>query len=121
MMNARLLVHLNRQSMIDPLTELLNRRGLQAAAEVELARYDRSGHDFAVVVLDIDFFKLLNDRFGHPGGDAVLVQVSLFLRNQVRETDIVGRFGGEEFVLILPGLGGSGGEGDKQYVLVEPT
>ncbi|HZZ40163.1 MAG TPA: GGDEF domain-containing protein [Acidobacteriaceae bacterium] len=112
MMNARLLVHLNRQSMIDPLTELLNRRGLQAAAEVELARYARSGHDFAVVVLDIDFFKLLNDRFGHPGGDAVLCQVSHFLRNRVRETDIVGRLGGEEFVLILPGFGEPDGAGD---------
>ena len=112
MMNARLTVFLNRQSMVDPLTELLNRRGLDAAAEVELARYDRSGHEFAVVVLDIDFFKLLNDRFGHPGGDAVLCQVSLFLRNMVRETDVVGRLGGEEFVLILPGLGGPiGGAG----------
>lgn len=108
MMNARLLVHLNRQSMVDPLTELLNRRGLQAAAEVELARYERSGNNFAVVVLDIDFFKLLNDRFGHPGGDAVLCQVSLFLRNMVREADVVGRLGGEEFLLILPGFGGPG-------------
>jgi len=108
MMNARLLVHLNRQSMIDPLTELLNRRGLQAAAEVELARYERSRTNFAVVVLDIDFFKLLNDRFGHPGGDAVLCQVSLFLRNMVREADVVGRLGGEEFVLILPGFGTTG-------------
>jgi diguanylate cyclase (GGDEF)-like protein len=105
MMNARLLVHLNRQSMIDPLTELLNRRGLQAAAEVELARYARSGHDLAVVVLDLDFFKLLNDRYGHAGGDTVLCEFSVFLRATVRETDVVGRFGGEEFVLILPGLG----------------
>jgi diguanylate cyclase (GGDEF)-like protein len=108
MMNARLMIHLNRQSMVDPLTELLNRRGLQASAEVELARYRRTGNDFAVAVLDIDFFKLLNDRFGHPGGDALLCQVSGFLRSMVRETDIVGRLGGEEFVLILPGLGGAG-------------
>jgi diguanylate cyclase (GGDEF)-like protein len=104
MMNARLLVHLSRQSMIDPLTELLNRRGLHAAAEVELARYARSGQDFAVVVLDLDFFKLLNDRYGHTGGDAVLCEFSVFLCAMVRETDIVGRIGGEEFVLILPGL-----------------
>ena len=103
MMNARLLVHLNRQSMIDPLTELLNRRGLQAAADVELARYARSRQDLAVVVLDLDFFKLLNDRYGHPGGDAVLCEFSVFLRSMIRETDIVGRIGGEEFVLILPG------------------
>jgi diguanylate cyclase (GGDEF)-like protein len=105
MMNARLLLHLSRQSMIDPLTELLNRRGLQAAAEVELARYARTGHDVAVVVLDLDFFKLLNDRYGHTGGDAVLYEFSVFLRGMIRETDIAGRIGGEEFVLILPGLG----------------
>jgi diguanylate cyclase (GGDEF)-like protein len=107
MMNARLLLHLSRQSMIDPLTELLNRRGLRAAAEVELARYARSGQDFAVVVLDLDFFKLLNDRYGHAGGDSVLCEFSVFLRAMIRETDIAGRIGGEEFVLILSGLDGT--------------
>jgi diguanylate cyclase (GGDEF)-like protein len=103
MMNARLLLHLNRQSMIDPLTELLNRRGLQAAADVELSRYERTGRDLAVVVLDPDFFKLLNDRYGHAGGDAILCEFSVFLRSMIRETDIAGRAGGEEFVLILSG------------------
>lgn len=103
MMNARLLVHLNHQSMVDPLTELLNRRGVQSAAEVELARYARTGHGLAVVVLDLDFFKLLNDRYGHAGGDSVLCEFSVFLRAMVRETDVAGRIGGEEFVLILPG------------------
>lgn len=105
MMNSRLLSNLNRQSMIDPLTELLNRRGLRSAAEVELARYARTGHDFAVVVLDLDFFKLLNDRYGHAGGDSVLGDFSVFLRGMIRETDVAGRIGGEEFVLILSGLG----------------
>jgi diguanylate cyclase (GGDEF)-like protein len=105
MMNTRLLSNLSRQSMIDPLTELLNRRGLSAAAEVELARFARTGHEFAVVVLDLDFFKLLNDRYGHAGGDAVLGEFSVFLRGMIRETDVAGRIGGEEFVLILPGLG----------------
>jgi diguanylate cyclase (GGDEF)-like protein len=105
MMNARLLLHLNRQSMVDPLTELLNRRGLQAAAEVELARYARTGHELAIVILDLDFFKLLNDRYGHAAGDLVLCEFSVFLRSMIRETDVAGRIGGEEFVLILPGLG----------------
>ncbi|HVT97853.1 MAG TPA: GGDEF domain-containing protein [Acidobacteriaceae bacterium] len=103
MMNARLLLHLNRQSMVDPLTELLNRRGLQAATDVELSRYERTRRDLAVVVLDLDFFKLLNDRYGHPGGDAILCAFSVFLRSMIRETDIAGRVGGEEFVVILPG------------------
>jgi diguanylate cyclase (GGDEF)-like protein len=107
MMNARLLVHLSRLTMVDPLTELLNRRGLQAAAEEELARYARSQQDFAVVVLDLDYFKQINDHFGHEGGDAVLCGVSLFLRNMVRETDVVSRMGGEEFVLFLPGTSAS--------------
>jgi diguanylate cyclase (GGDEF)-like protein len=102
MMNARLLVHLNRQSMIDPLTELLNRRGLHAAAELELARHERSGRNFAVVVLDLDHFKQLNDRFGHAGGDTILCEVSVLLLRMLRETDVIGRFGGEEFVLLLP-------------------
>lgn len=103
MMNARLLVHLSRQSMIDPLTELLNRRGLLAAAEIELARYARTRENFAVVVMDLDFFKRVNDQFGHAAGDAALCALSMFLRNSVRETDVVGRVGGEEFVLVLPG------------------
>lgn len=104
MMNSRLLLHLNRQSMVDPLTEVLNRRGLQAAAEVELARYQRSGQDLAVAILDLDYFKLLNDRYGHSAGDSVLCEFSVFLRAMVRETDIVGRIGGEEFVLLLPNV-----------------
>src|SRR6202034_1972027 len=104
MMNSRLLLHLNRQSMIDPLTEVLNRRGLQAAAEVELARYERSRQDLAVAILDLDYFKLLNDRYGHSAGDSVLCEFSVFLRAMVRETDIVGRIGGEEFVLLLPNV-----------------
>lgn len=102
MMNARLLVHLSRLSMIDPLTELLNRRGLEAAVETELARYARTREDFAVVVLDLDHFKSLNDQFGHAGGDSVLCGFSVFLRAMVREVDVVGRFGGEEFVVFLP-------------------
>ena len=102
MMNARLLVHLSRLSMVDPLTELLNRRGLEAAVENELARYERNREEFAVVAIDLDHFKSLNDQFGHAGGDSILCGLSMFLHNMIREVDIVARVGGEEFVLFLP-------------------
>jgi diguanylate cyclase (GGDEF)-like protein len=102
MMNARLHAHMARQLTTDPLTELLNRRGLQTAAEVELARYLGYGHDFAVVLADIDYFKRLNDLYGHASGDAVLRETAALFRSILRESDIAGRLGGEEFVLILP-------------------
>jgi diguanylate cyclase (GGDEF)-like protein len=104
MMNARLHAHMERQMISDPLTQLLNRRGLQNAGEVELARYRRSNQDFAVVVMDIDHFKRLNDTFGHPGGDTVLCAISALLRSQLRTSDTIGRLGGEEFVLMLPSI-----------------
>lgn len=102
MMNARTQRELLQQSLIDPLTELLNRRGLLDAVQKELARFDRSKQDFSVVVLDLDHFKQLNDSFGHTGGDAVLCELAAMLRNEFRESDVIGRTGGEEFVLVLP-------------------
>ncbi len=102
MMNARLHAHMGRQTILDPLTQLLNRRGLQEAGDRELARFMRSRHDFAVVLLDIDHFKLLNDSFGHAGGDIVLRGTAALLEHRLRDGDIIGRLGGEEFVLLLP-------------------
>jgi len=107
MMNVRLHAHMARQMTTDPLTELLNRRGLEHAGDVELARYLRKGlrgtaPEFAVVLADVDHFKQLNDAFGHAGGDSVLREAATLFRGMVRETDVVGRLGGEEFVLILP-------------------
>jgi len=108
MMNARLLAHMGRQTTTDPLTQLLNRRGLERAGELELARFARKREDFALVLMDLDHFKRLNDTFGHAGGDAVLCEVAALLRGMIRESDILGRLGGEEFVLLLSSTPASG-------------
>ncbi|SNS93088.1 diguanylate cyclase (GGDEF) domain-containing protein [Granulicella rosea] len=103
MMNVRLHANLNLKMLSDPLTELLNRRGLQLAGERELARYVRFGMDFALVVADLDHFKRINDTFGHAAGDMVLTRTAGLLQHYLRQTDVLGRLGGEEFVLLLAG------------------
>lgn len=102
MMNTRLHADLTRQSHLDPLTGILNRRGLEIFVDQELARLARSRQDFAVVTLDIDHFKQVNDSLGHSAGDEVLCAVSRLFASMLRENDAVGRLGGEEFALILP-------------------
>jgi diguanylate cyclase (GGDEF)-like protein len=88
----------------DPLTGLANRRRLQAAMEAAMSRA-RSGSPCSVLALDVDHFKSYNDSFGHSAGDDVLRVVASILRSQVREADVVARTGGEEFVVLLPGVG----------------
>ncbi len=102
MLNARLNANLSRQSILDPLTGLLNRRGLERQGDRLLLRYLRTGTNFAVVVCDLDHFKQLNDRFGHAAGDTVLCSTVELLGGLLRLGDIIGRIGGEEFVLLLP-------------------
>lgn len=89
-------------SATDPLTGLANRRSLFEKAEHELARAKRNGQHLAVCMIDLDHFKLINDQHGHAAGDSVLQQVSLVLSRELRDVDIIGRIGGEEFVLVLP-------------------
>lgn len=101
--NARLVEQLERQAAEDPLTGLANKRALQLAGEAELSRAARQQTSLALVVIDLDHFKEVNDRYGHPFGDQVLVAVAKALRSAVRAHDIVARNGGEEFVLLLPG------------------
>jgi diguanylate cyclase (GGDEF)-like protein len=101
--NARLVDQLERRAAEDPLTGLANKRALQLACEAEISRAAREGSCLALVVLDLDHFKQVNDRHGHPYGDEVLVAVANALRTAVRGHDTLARFGGEEFVILLPG------------------
>jgi diguanylate cyclase (GGDEF)-like protein len=103
--NVRLRVSLRQQSIIDPLTQLYNRRYLEEVLKRELARSSRSGVPLSVLVLDLDHFKRINDTFGHEAGDAVLRKVAQTLREGIRSGDVACRMGGEEMVLLLPECG----------------
>jgi diguanylate cyclase (GGDEF)-like protein len=87
---------------VDKLTEVLNRQAVLARLEEELVRAGRYGRQLSIVLVDLDHFKRLNDTFGHISGDRVLNAVARELRDNVRSVDVVGRYGGEEFMIILP-------------------
>jgi diguanylate cyclase (GGDEF)-like protein len=107
--NARLHRIVERQAMIDGLTGLPNRRQCEETLADELARVERFGGPLSVVVADLDWFKDINDRYGHPAGDTVLREFAELLQETVRDVDLAGRWGGEEFLLILPGTDLPGG------------
>ena len=100
--NLRLREALRDQSIRDPLTGLYNRRYLEETLDREIRRAVRSEHLLGVLMLDLDHFKKFNDTYGHDAGDTVLRETGAFLSRCVRAEDIVCRFGGEEFVIILP-------------------
>lgn len=100
--NARLSQRLRELSMQDGLTRLLNRRTVRMRLDEEIGRAQRYAHPLSLVLLDLDHFKSINDTYGHPAGDAVLLDLAELLRERGRAADIAGRYGGEEFVLVFP-------------------
>ncbi|AFY90979.1 GGDEF domain-containing protein [Chroococcidiopsis thermalis] len=100
--NLKLREILQSQSVRDPLTDLFNRRYLEATLEREVRRGEREQTPVGIIMLDVDRFKQVNDTFGHPTGDTLLRELGKFLKEQIRAGDIACRYGGEEFMLILP-------------------
>ncbi len=95
------------QAVQDCLTKLLNRSGIMEALKRELIRSYRSREPFAVIMADVDHFKHINDTYGHPAGDEVLCEVATRIKTSLRIYDAVGRWGGEEFIGIIPGCDAS--------------
>jgi diguanylate cyclase (GGDEF)-like protein len=103
-------------SRLDPLTQADNRRALMESLELELRRSHRYHHPFALLFLDIDHFKEINDRYGHAFGDKVLQRIVRVARGQVRPPDIIGRYGGEEFAIGLVECSLEGAQGIAERI-----
>jgi diguanylate cyclase (GGDEF)-like protein/PAS domain S-box-containing protein len=100
--HAALLARLEQEALSDPLTGLPNRRAFEAEAAQMAARAQRNASALTVGIADIDHFKKVNDRYGHPAGDVVLCEISRLIVHAARAADFIGRIGGEEFGLLFP-------------------
>jgi len=93
---------IEKLAQTDHLTQLYNRQKLDEVIQTEFVSAEKYGSSLAILMLDIDRFKLVNDQYGHQVGDTVLIEFSKIILNEVRRSDFVGRFGGEEFLVVLP-------------------
>jgi diguanylate cyclase (GGDEF)-like protein len=100
--NAKLHTLVKEQAMTDPLTGLANRRAFELRLEEEIRRSNRYDHPFSIILMDLDGFKRINDTYGHPVGDQTLIVLGESIRQTVRDTDMLVRMGGDEFLLLLP-------------------
>lgn len=97
--------NLRRRSLIDPLIGTWNRGAIMRILAIEAVRCEKAGLPLSLIVVDLDYFKKINDTYGHPAGDSVLVKVASRLRSCIRAQEALGRYGGEEFLVVLPGSG----------------
>jgi len=100
--HAELFAQVERQAVTDPMTGLFNRRYFTEQLTKEIDRYQRFGHPFSYIIVDLDYLKKINDSLGHHFGDAAIKHIANVMKRSVRDVDTVGRFGGEEFVVLLP-------------------
>jgi diguanylate cyclase (GGDEF)-like protein len=114
--NVLLLTHLRGEARTDLLTGLLNRRGFDERAAIELTHAKRERRTIAVATFDLDRFKHINDEWGHQTGDMVLARIGAVLAEACRDVDVAARLGGEEFVVLLPGVDCAGAEAFTQRI-----
>jgi len=106
--NARLFDETKRLATTDPLTSVLNRRALEEVFQKEVAKAQRYDRPLSIIILDLDDFKLFNDTYGHIFGDQALKEMANTLKSSCRKVDVIGRYGGDEFTIILPETNSSG-------------